>query len=98
MLCEQHPGTSHLLVTDVVMPHMSGGQLAERLTRIKPDLKVLFVSGYAERTTAYHGVLEPGVAFLQKPITPDLIIRKVRAVLDGSTPSLPAPERRVTRS
>jgi CheY-like chemotaxis protein len=88
LICEQHTGKIDLLLTDVVMPLLSGGQLAERLASIKPDMKVLFVSGYAERTMALHGV-RAGGAFLQKPITPDVLLRKVRAVLDEVPASAP---------
>ena len=79
----RHEGPVHLLVTDVVMPEMSGRQLADRLTERRPTLKVLFFSGYTDDAITRHGILEPGIAFLQKPFTPDSLARKVREVLDG---------------
>ncbi len=72
-----------LLLTDVVMPGASGPELAHRLTAERPDLRVLFVSGYPDDSPASAGVLENGTAFLQKPFTPDTLARKVRAVLDA---------------
>ncbi len=72
----------HLLVTDVILPGMSGKQLAEQLTAHSPTLKVLFVSGYTADIIAPHGVLDPGTAFLQKPFSPVLLAKKVREVLD----------------
>jgi PAS domain S-box-containing protein len=80
-IAADHAGPLHLLVTDVIMPEMSGRQLADRLKEIRPELKVLFVSGYTDDAITRHGVLEPGIAFLQKPFTPESLARKVREVL-----------------
>ena len=78
----RHLGPIHLLVSDVVMPHLGGRQLAERLTAVKPGLKVLFLSGYTDDAIVRHGVLEAEYAFLQKPFTPTTLAQKVREVLD----------------
>jgi two-component system, cell cycle sensor histidine kinase and response regulator CckA len=83
LLCERHSGTIDLLVTDVVMPQMSGPELAKRLGATRPEMKVLCMSGYTDDSIVRHGVLATGVAFLQKPITPASLTRKVREVLDG---------------
>ena len=71
-----------LLVSDVVMPRMNGGELAERLCHLRPDLRVLFVSGYPDDAIVRHGVRESGAPFLQKPFTYQCLLEKVREVLD----------------
>jgi len=80
-LAAGHSGPIHLLITDVIMPEMSGRQLADRMREIRPDVKVLFVSGYTDDAIVRHGILEPGIAFLQKPFSPTALARKVREVL-----------------
>jgi CheY-like chemotaxis protein len=83
LISDKHDGPIHLLLTDVVMPRMSGRDLAERLVAQRPNLRVLFVSGYSEELIADHGVLASGLALLQKPITPDGLLHKIREVLDS---------------
>jgi two-component system, cell cycle sensor histidine kinase and response regulator CckA len=78
-----HAGEIHLVATDVVMPGMSGRVLWDRLRVVRPDPRVLFMSGYTDDAITRHGVLEPGIAFLQKPFTPFGLAQKVREVLDA---------------
>ena len=79
-----HAGPIQLLVADVVMPGASGWELARRLAESRPDTRVLYVSGYTDDAIVHHGMLEPGLNFLQKPFTPAALARKVRDVLDAS--------------
>jgi two-component system cell cycle sensor histidine kinase/response regulator CckA len=80
-VAEQHQGPIHLLLTDVVMPGMDGPKVAEYMTRICPGIKVLYASGYTDDTIVHHGVLNSGIALLQKPFTRATLTNKVREVL-----------------
>lgn len=82
-LAEQEPDPIHLLISDVVMPHMGGRELAERLAVMRPTCRVLFLSGYTDDTVIHHGVQVAEYAFLQKPFTPAALAQKVRRVLEG---------------
>ncbi len=82
-VCRGHPGRIHILLTDVVMPGVGGPEAAGQLKALRPDMKVLYMSGYTDRAIAQQRVLGPDVAFLQKPFTPATLARKVREVLDG---------------
>ncbi len=81
-LCEEHAGKIHLMLTDVVMPGVSGRDLARSAAAIRPSLRVLFMSGYTDDAIVHHGVLDAGTPFLQKPFTPRSLAQKVRWVLD----------------
>ena len=80
----QHRGPIQLLLTDVVMPGMSGSELADRLARLRPEMKVLYMSGYTDDTITRYGVLAPNLAMLQKPFTQKALIHRVRTVLDAA--------------
>ncbi|MGC2390327.1 MAG: response regulator, partial [Candidatus Acidiferrum sp.] len=79
----KHPGRIHLLLTDIIMPGVSGRELAKRITARHPKTRVLYMSGYTDNVLAQGGVLEAGLSFLQKPFTPGALIQKVRDVLDS---------------
>jgi len=82
-ICEEHKGEIHLLLSDVVMPGMSGKELADRIIEEHSGMKVLFMSGYTDNAIQHHGVLEPGTAFIEKPFSQAVLTRKIRDVLDG---------------
>ena len=81
-ISEQHDDPIHLMLTDVVMPQMTVRELTERLARMRPETRVLYVSGYTDDAIVHHGVLGEGMNFMQKPFTVDTLLRKVREVLD----------------
>ena len=87
-VARSHEGPIHLLVTDVVMPGMSGPELAGSLAKAHPEMKVLLVSGHANETAIRHGVMDPTASLLTKPFTQDVLLRKVREVLDSQPSSL----------
>ena len=82
-ICQTHVGTIHLTLTDVVMPGMSGRDVAERVVQLRPDMKVLLMSGYADEISKA-GFLHPGLHFIEKPFTSNALALKVREVLDHS--------------
>jgi signal transduction histidine kinase len=82
-VCRRHGGPIHLLLTDVVMPRMSGRELADQVAAVRPETRVLYVSGYTDDALGHRGVLDPGVVLLQKPFTPARLVERVREVLDS---------------
>jgi hypothetical protein len=82
-ISQQHAGAIDLLVSDVVMPRMSGGELSQLLEAQRPQLKTVFMSGYSDDAVVRHGVTEAGVLFLQKPFSLSLLARKVRTALES---------------
>ena len=89
LISAQHAGTIHLLLTDVVMPRMSGKALAQALLKTRPMVKVLYMSGYADNAFVHHGVVDEGTHFIGKPFTATDVTRKVRSVLDSDFNSIP---------
>jgi two-component system cell cycle sensor histidine kinase/response regulator CckA len=86
-------GPIDLIITDVVMPGLSGRQVAHEITTLHPEARVLFVSGYTNDAVVRHGIVQDKVHFLPKPFSPIALARKIRAVLDSPTPT--EPERRL---
>jgi two-component system, cell cycle sensor histidine kinase and response regulator CckA len=82
-ICERQESAVHLLLTDVVMPEMSGPEVAQRLTCVHPEMGVVYMSGYTDDAIVRSGVRELGTAFVQKPFTSNSLARKVRDVLDA---------------
>jgi len=83
LICEQSKEVIHLLLTDVVMPKMSGRDVATRLLTLHPEMRIVYMSGYAENAIVHHGVLDEGTWFIQKPFSPQALALKVREVLDA---------------
>jgi CheY-like chemotaxis protein len=81
-ILRQHPGRIHLLLTDVVMPRMSGRELVEQVRPLRPDMHILYVSGYSEEAIARQGQLTEGIELLAKPFTPGVLTAKIRQLLD----------------
>jgi two-component system cell cycle sensor histidine kinase/response regulator CckA len=82
---KEHPAPIDLLLTDVVMPGMNGRDLARAMLNERPKLRVLYMSGYADHAIVRHGVIERGLHYIQKPFSPDSLLRKVRETLDASS-------------
>jgi len=82
-IAAHHDGPIHVLLTDVVMPEMSGHALAEQLAALRPGIQVIYISGYTDGAIVRHGVLAADAIFLQKPFTPNDLVRKVYQVLDA---------------
>jgi PAS domain S-box-containing protein len=83
-LGEQYKGTIHLMITDVIMPHMDGVELAKRMLALRPEMKVLFMTGYTSDIIIHYGMVEKEIALLQKPFSPDVLTQKVCEILDMS--------------
>ncbi|MCX5906978.1 MAG: response regulator, partial [Deltaproteobacteria bacterium] len=92
-LCEEYEGSIGLMLTDVVMPQMSGRELAERLLPRRPGMRILYMSGYPDNAIIHHGVLEPGMPFLQKPFSVRVLESKVREILDEPVSGGSPPEK-----
>ncbi len=86
-IAHEHPEPIHLLFTDVVMPHMNGKELAEHVARLRPEIKILYSSGYTADIVASHGIIESGIHFIQKPYPVQEIVKRVREVLDTLMPA-----------
>jgi CheY-like chemotaxis protein len=84
LLCERHPGPIHLMVTDVVMPQMSGKELADRLAPLHPEMTVFFMSGYTDSDLSGYGAPESSQHFIPKPFRPMDLVKKVRDILDAA--------------
>jgi two-component system, cell cycle sensor histidine kinase and response regulator CckA len=84
-MAEQHSGELHLMITDVIMPEMNGRELAGRLAAMRPEMKLLYISGYSEDLVADRGTVDQG-AFLPKPFGPNQLLEKVKELLASEEP------------
>jgi len=85
-LAESHEGEVHLLLTDIMMPGMNGVEVAGRVLRVRPGIRIVYMSGYADQDLVGQGLLQPGTHFLQKPFTPQELGTRVREILNGPVP------------
>ncbi len=92
---EKQAASIDLLLTDVVMPLVNGRQLAQRMTSAGPQMRVIYMSGYADDVIAYHGILDENTTLVQKPFSPSALLQKVREVLDAGKPQPPVPSQPV---
>lgn len=95
-MAERHAGPLHLLLTDVVMPTMSGNELAQHLRMSRPEAKVLYMSGYSENLVSHQGILDADVALIEKPFAEESLLQRVREILDdgpSTSSTLPHPKR-----
>lgn len=81
-LCERHPSPIHLMLTDVMLPNQNGRELAEYLSPLHPEMKILFMSGYTEEAMMFQGLVETALPFIQKPFTPMDLVRRVRETIE----------------
>jgi PAS domain S-box-containing protein len=82
--CDEHHGALHLVLTDVVMPGKSGYDLASTIAQVRPDVRIVFMSGYTDNAITHQGVLDEGIAYIQKPFTPQTLAEKIRQILESS--------------
>jgi YesN/AraC family two-component response regulator len=87
VLSKEHKEPIHMILTDVVMPGMSGHELANQLKTLHPKMKVLYMSGYTDNAITHHGILDEGMNYIQKPFTVESLARKAREVLDKNSES-----------
>jgi DNA-binding NtrC family response regulator len=99
-LCEHNPAPIHMILSDVIMPEMNGPELVKLLQSRRPDLKVLFMSGYTDDVISHHSILNHSTPFLEKPFTPDVLVHRVREILDSgfASPRDPRPRIRHRKS
>jgi len=83
MICQEHKGPIHIMLTDVVMPRMNGSELADHLVPLHPEMQVFFMSGYMDRDLAPYGVLDPTKIIIPKPFRPLDLVKRVREFLDA---------------
>lgn len=82
-LARRHEGPIDLLLTDIMMPGLNGVEVASRIARVRPGIRIFFMSGYADQDLVRQGLLEPGTRFLQKPFTPQELAGRIREILDA---------------